>query len=126
MDIKTMNVLVLAYLGDAYFEVMVREFLVFDLKIEKVNLLQKRATQIVSAKGQAIIMAELLESNQLTQDELLIFKRGRNAKIKTFKKDIASYHTATGLEVLIGYLKLTNQDERIKTLFKIMSKVEMN
>lgn len=119
MDIREVNVLVLAYLGDAIYEIYVRRYLI-DRGIANVNDLQNESLKYVSAKGQASFLKEMLDSDFLTNDEIDIVKRARNYKTTSHPKscDIVTYKYATGLEALIGYLELTNKKERID---KIMS-----
>ena len=85
------NILVLAYLGDSVFELYVRNFLVE--RFAKVNTLQKEAIKIVSAKGQDVLIKKLLNNNVLTDDEINVFNRGRNAKCAHHPKntDIITY-----------------------------------
>jgi ribonuclease-3 family protein len=112
------NILVLAYLGDSVFELYVRKFLIE--KFFKVNTLQKEAIKIVSAKGQDNLIKKLINDNVLTQEELDIFNRGRNAKCAHHPKntDIITYKYATGFEALIGYLYLENK-ERLEEIISL-------
>ena len=114
---KDKNVLVLAYLGDAIYEVYIREYLI-KKNIVKVDNLQKEAIKYVSAKAQAKIINNLIEKNILTEEELEIFYRARNHKGTRHPKntDIITYKYATGLEALIGYLYLEKRKERIEEL----------
>ena len=75
MDINTINIISIAYLGDAIYEVYIRESLI-KKGIAKVEDLTKEATRYVSAKGQASILKYLLDENFLTEEELDIVKRG--------------------------------------------------
>ena len=114
MDINTINIITLAYLGDAIYEVYIREKLIKQ-GIAKVEDLQRRSTLYVSAKGQAQIVKNLIENNDLTEEELEIIHRGRNNKRSTHPKhtDIVTYKYSTGFEALIGYLYLSNQQNRL-------------
>ena len=116
-NIGTMNILALAYLGDAIYEVYIRTFLL-QKGIQKVNELQRQAKQFVSAKGQARILKELLDQQLLTEQEIDVVKRARNHKSHKSPKntDIVTYKQSTGLEALFGYLFLTHQTERINKL----------
>ena len=115
------NILVLAYLGDSVFEIIVRKYLV-DKGINKVNTLQKEAIKYVSAKGQCKFVTKLIEENKLTNDELEIFYRGRNHKSNSHPKntDIITYKYATGFEAIIGYLYLKNDYKRIKEIGELL------
>ena len=76
MDLRTINVMSLAYLGDAIYEVYIRENLIN--KYAKVDELQKNAVNYVSAKGQVKILDNLINNNILNEEELDVIKRGRN------------------------------------------------
>lgn len=119
MNIDTINIITLAYLGDAVYEVYIRNYLI-NKNIVKVDALQKEATKYVSAKGQAKILTNLIENNILTTKELDIVKRGRNYKRSTHPKntDIITYKMSSGFEALIGYLYLENNISRIEEIMK--------
>lgn len=122
MDINNINVIVLAYLGDAIYEVYIRESLI-NKGINKVERLQEESVKYVSAKGQAKILDNLISTGILTEEESDIVKRGRNYKRSAHPKntDIVTYKYATGFETLIGYLYLTNKDR----LNEILNQIEM-
>ena len=109
-ELITMSPLVLAYLGDTVFESHIREYLITKNINKKVNDLHKSAVKYVNAKAQATIIHNI--ENQLTEDELRIYKRGRNQKSHTSPKnaDIIDYKHATGFEALIGYLYLAQSN----------------
>lgn len=117
---KDKNVLVLAYLGDAIYEVYIRKYLI-DKNIVKVDNLQKEAVKYVSAKAQAKIINNLIEQNILTEEELEIFYRARNHKGTRHPKntDIVTYKHSTGFEAIIGYLYLENK-ERLNKIINII------
>lgn len=123
MNINTINVITLAYIGDAIYEVYIREQLIKN-GIAKVEDLQKEAIKYVSAKGQATILNNLLANNQLTSSEIDIVKRGRNYKRSTHPKntDIITYKLSTGFETLIGYLYLSKNTTRLK---EILNNIEV-
>lgn len=112
-----MNSLVLAYLGDAIYELLIRTFLV-EQGICKVNELQKEAVYYVSAKGQTYYLEKLIEKNILTSEEMEIVKRARNHKNSRHPKntDMNTYKKATGFEALFGYHYVNQNWERIKEL----------
>ena len=124
MDVKQINVITLAYLGDAIYEVYIREHLI-STGIAKVEELQKAAIKYVSAKGQSKILAMLIDYNYLTDDELDIVKRGRNYKRESHPKntDIITYKMSTGFETLIGYLYLNNEKKRLDAIIKYILEV---
>lgn len=104
-----MNNLVLAYLGDAVYELHIRKYLV-SKGIAKVKNLQQESLNYVSAKSQRRILEELENRNILTKEEIEIVNRGRNADSHSSKTtDIITYKKATGFECLIGYLYQNNQ-----------------
>lgn len=119
MNVKEINVITLAYLGDAVYEVFIRNYLI-NKGIAKVEELQKEAIKYVSAKAQARILNYLINNNYLSNEEIEIVKRGRNYKRDTHPKntDIITYKMSTGFESLIGYLYLDNQNERINEIMK--------
>lgn len=114
MEAKNRNSLALAYIGDAIYEVYIREYLL-NQGIEKVNKLQKEATKYVSARGQAEYLRQMINDNFLSDEELQVVMRARNHKTNSSPKntDIITYKNATGLEALIGYLYLDGNNDRI-------------
>lgn len=118
MNVNTINIIALAYLGDSIYEAYIREFLI-NKGIQKVNELQQEAVQYVSAKGQAKILTHLIDNNLLTENEIDIVKRGRNNKRNSHPKntDIITYKISTGFEALIGYLYYEKKLDRLKEIF---------
>ena len=104
-----MNNLVLAYLGDAVYELYIRDYLI-SKGLANVNALQKASLAFVSAISQRKIL-ENLENNQVfSEEEKQLINRGRNASgHKSKNTDIVTYKKATGLECLIGHLYLNNK-----------------
>ncbi|WP_338752594.1 Mini-ribonuclease 3 [Bacillus sp. FJAT-52991] len=113
-DAKQMNSLALAYMGDGIYEVYVRRHLL-ELGKVKPQLLHKEATKYVSAKAQAKVLFQMIEEEKLTEEELAIVRRGRNAKSGTIPKntDVQTYRYSTAFEALLGSLFLTGQDHRL-------------
>ena len=109
--------LTLAYVGDAVYEVFIRNKLVFETD-RKVNDLNKLARKYVSARAQSIIVDNII--SEFTEDELAVYMRGRNTKVNTKAKnaDFREYHSATGFEALIGYLYLTKNEERLNFIME--------
>ena len=102
----------LAYLGDAVLEVMVRERLVLDGKGD----INKRALEYVTAVSQSKAVEKILP--MLTEDELAVYKRGRNSTHTAPKSATrAEYSRATGLECVFAYLHLAGERERMQELF---------
>ncbi|WP_092921758.1 Mini-ribonuclease 3 [Romboutsia hominis] len=112
-ELITMSPLVLAYIGDTIYESYIREYLIRKNINKKVNDLHKSAIKYVNAKAQATVMHEIEE--ELSEDELRIYKRGRNQKSHTSPKnaDIIDYKCATGFEALVGYLHLGGEKDRL-------------
>lgn len=119
-----MNSLALAYIGDATYELYIRMFLI-NKGLTKVNNLQKEAINFVSAKNQAKYLKMLINDKILTDEELTIVTRARNHKVNSHPKntDIITYKLATGLEALIGFLKINNNEKRIKEIMEYITKV---
>ncbi|MBR3908926.1 MAG: ribonuclease III [Clostridia bacterium] len=113
--------LALAYMGDAVYETIIRRHLLEKANMP-VNKLHKLAKDYVSANAQSTLM-DIIEPH-LTEEELAVYKRGRNAKPHTVPKntDINVYKRATGLETLIGYLYLTGSTSRIDELVGLILK----
>ena len=115
-----MENLVLAYLGDAVYELYIREHLI-KKGIQNVNDLQKETVKFVSANAQSEILSYLLDNNVLTNEEYEIVKKGRNAHSHSSKTtDIVTYKRSTGLECLIGYLYL-NKKERLDEIMGVIT-----
>ena len=120
LNIKNINSLALAYLGDSIYEVYIRNFLI-NKGIVKVNELQKEAISYVSAKKQSEYITKMIDKNFLLEDEIQIIKRARNHKSHASKStDIRTYKNSTGLEALIGYLYLTKKEDRIIEIMKFI------
>ncbi len=107
--------LVLAYMGDAVYELMIRERIVLEGN-RQVNKLHHAAVHYVKAGTQAELI-RLLEPD-LSEQEKAVFRRGRNAHSHTSAKNasVIDYRMATGFEALIGYLWLAGEKERLRTL----------
>lgn len=112
---KNINPIVLAFVGDAVYSLYVRESLVFSSDY-KTGELNKLATAKVKATAQAEFIKSILPI--LTEEELGIFKRGRNAKKSTKAKHatVSEYNLSTGFEALLGYLYVIGDLERINYL----------
>ena len=111
--------LVLAYMGDAYYELFIRNMLV-DQANEQVEKLHKKTMSYVKAAAQAAIIDHYIEAEMLTEEEMAVFKRGRNTKSHTIPKNAvpSEYRKATGFEALIGFLYLKGDTERTEELIK--------
>lgn len=116
-DIKTISPLVFAYIGDSVYDLIIKSILVGRGNIP-VNKLHKKASDLVKAQSQ-VRMYESVK-DVLSEDEVAIFKRGRNAKSYTSAKNASKidYRMATGYEALIGYLYMEDKIDRIYELVK--------
>ena len=118
---RQLNAATLAFVGDAIYSLLVREHLT-----EKPNLkigdLHAQTAALVCASAQAAALQAI--KPLLTDDELAIFKRGRNLHQSNIPKSatVKEYHDATGLESLFGFLHLSKNCERVQELFKICVK----
>ena len=103
------NGLALAYIGDAIYELRIRNY-VLSLGLTKVNDMNKKAVEFTKGEAQAQVMRHMIENNMLSDEEMDMFKRGRNSSVKKIRKNIsrADYLEGTGFESLVGYLYLTN------------------
>ncbi len=116
-DLKTYSPLTLAYIGDVVYDLIIRT-LVVEQGNAPVNKLHKRVSSMVKASAQMELYHGI--EDMLTEEELSIYKRGRNAKSFTTAKNatITEYRSATGLEALMGYLYLDNRLDRVLELMK--------
>ena len=117
-DVKEFSPLVLAYIGDAVYELIIRSILV-SMGNRPVNKLNKDATSLVKASAQSEIIK--LISDSLSDKEYTVFKRGRNSSPHTMAKNasMTDYKYATGFEALIGFLYLDNRCDRALELVKL-------
>ena len=118
MNTKTINIQVLALLGDAVLSLYIREQLL-KKGINNANKLQELSIAYVSAKGEVKILKKLIENNILTEEEIDVIKRGRNNKKESHPKntEITTYKKSTGFEALLGDLYINNKD-RLKEILE--------
>ena len=120
-DVKPneLSPLTLAFIGDTVFDLIVREDLICKAN-RPANDLHNLAVRKVKASAQAGFVEKILPF--LTESEIAVYKRGRNAKSGHLPKNASQtdYHMATGFEALIGYLYLSDEIQRIKELFYII------
>ena len=116
-DIRAYSPLTLAYIGDAVYELVIRSVVV-ERANRSANDLHKMSVKYVKAEAQAKMIEALLEV--LSEDELAVYKRGRNAKSYTMAKNasMSDYRKATGFEALMGFLYLSGQTDRMLDLIK--------
>ena len=117
MEVKQMNSTMLAFVGDSYYDLKIREML-----CRRGNNKHKRlhhlAVKYVSAHAQATTLTYLIENHLLSDKELEVVKKGRNTKSRSVPKntDVLTYTHSTAFEALIGYLYLTNQTQRLEEI----------
>ena len=114
-DMRDYSPLTLAYIGDAVYELVVRSYVVGrgNAPVEKLHM---KTSRMVRAQAQACLIEQL--KPVLTEEELAVYRRGRNARSATKAKNATTgeYRRATGCEALIGYLFLTEEYERLVRL----------
>lgn len=117
VDIRSYSPLALAYIGDGIYDLIIRSMIVGKGNTQA-NQLHRQTSQLVKAHTQSEMIGILLP--ELTEEEMAVYKRGRNAKSPTMAKNatMADYRRATGFEALMGYLYLENQMERMMELIK--------
>lgn len=118
VDLKTYSPLTLAYIGDAVYELVIRSLIV-EQGNAPVNKLHKRSSRLVKAKSQAEAAEKLMDV--FTEEELAVYKRGRNTRSHTMAKnaEMIDYRMATGFEAVMGYLHLKQDYERIIELVRL-------
>lgn len=119
-----MSLYQLSFLGDAVFELMVREYII-SKNIVKLNDLQKCTLSFVTAKRQAYFVNCLIENGVLNEDEIDIVRRGRNLKTHKSPKncDAVTYKYSTAFEILVGYLYVNDRD-RLNEIFDYIVDIE--
>ena len=118
VDIKTYSPLVLAYIGDCVYDLIIKSMMI-NKGNNKVHKLHEMTSSYVQASAQSFMMREMQE--HLTEEEHAVYRRGRNAKSISPAKNqsITDYRRATGFEALIGYLYLNKEYKRLMDLVKI-------
>ena len=115
-DINAVSILGLAYIGDCVFEMMVRNSLLLGGH-KAASDLHHCTVSIVNAPSQARFYEAV--ADLLDDEEQRVYKRGRNARVNSIpaRATVAEYHSATGLEALLGYLYLSGSYDRLNELF---------
>ena len=118
VDIKTYSPLALAYIGDCIFDLIIKS-LVLNQGNKQVQKMHKETSRIVQASAQSLMMREI--QKHLTEEEHLVYKRGRNTKTVSPARNqsLTDYRRATGFESLLGYLYLKKEWKRMLDLVKI-------
>lgn len=117
MDVAKMSGTSLAYIGDAVYEVYVRQYVLEKNPID-VNKQNRMAIKFVRAEGQAYAIKKMLPN--LTEEEQMLVKRARNRKITSRPHNVqpVTYKLATAFEAFIGYLHLSGQKERLDEIVR--------
>ena len=118
-EVNSISMLVLAHIGDGVYELLVRTMLCAQGH-SAVQQLHKLTVAQVNAPAQAAAVKKILPG--LSDEELAVYKRGRNAKVNSIpqRASEAEYHAATGLEALFGWLYLRGRRDRISELFAMI------
>ena len=111
MEAGMLSPLALAFVGDGVYSLLVREHLV-GLANRPVGELHRLSVEMVRAEAQSAAIIQLMPL--ITEEELAVFKRGRNAHTA---RAGAEYHRSTGLEALFGWLYLSGREARARELF---------
>ncbi len=121
INITDYSPLTLAYIGDGIYEIVIRTIIV-DEANRQVNKIHKAASGLVKAGTQAKMIHLIMDD--LTEEEIQIFKRGRNAKAVTRAKNasMSEYRRATGFEALMGWLYLSGKSDRMMDLIMLALK----
>lgn len=112
--------LTLAYIGDCVYEMTIRTLLV-SRGNAPVNTLNRKASNLAKASSQSRMISALIEAEALTEEEIAVYKRGRNAKSFSTAKNatVNDYRRATGYEALIGWLYLSGRSRRALEIIKL-------
>lgn len=118
VDLRNYSPLTLAFLGDCVFDLIIRTVIV-ERGNRAPESLHKKKSAVVKAQTQARMAESILES--LSEEELAVYKRGRNAKSYSVAKNasVSDYRRATGFEALLGYLYLQDKEDRVIELVKL-------
>ena len=120
---QTYNPLVLAFIGDAHYNLFVKRKLID--RFQQVNVLQKKVAELCSGRFQAKLVKYMIDNNLLTEQEITIFKQGRNHKSHGAPKntDIITYKTATGFECVWGSWYLNEQQDKMGKTWDIIETI---
>ena len=120
MDYKNENTIALAFVGDAVYELFIREHLFEKISKQRPDQMHKSSVKFVKAAAQCASIKKLIEDEFLTEDELALVKRARNHKVATKAKNatVVEYKWATAFEALLGYLYLSDQKERLEEIME--------
>lgn len=126
-EVRLLNPVTLAYIGDAVYEMYIRKYIVYYSKDKRSKNLHKLSIKLANAKAQSEFLEEIKDI--LDEEELEIVRRGRNSKTGHVPKSasVIDYKRATALESLIGYLYLLKRTSRIDDIMKkVLKNSEIN
>jgi len=126
-DVKQLNALALAYMGDAVLEIAIRKHLLRAGRV-KPNILHREATHYVSAKAQSMVIHQMIDEHYFTEEEMAGLKRGRNAKSGSVPKntDVQTYNYSSAFEAVLGFLYLTGQQARVDGIIRYAIQIVEN
>jgi len=118
-ELAQISPLVMAYVGDAVYELAVRSRIVMD-RSRKIKDIHQEVVGLVNAEKQAQLLRKI--ESRLTEEEMAVVRRGRNAKTHSVPRhaDTADYRWSTGLEALFGYLYLKGDEERLREILEMI------
>ena len=121
-EVGALSTLALAHVGDSVYEVMIRSALAL-AGVTAAHELHRETVHRVNAPAQARAAEHILPN--LREEELAVYKRGRNAKVNSVPQhaNVSEYHAATGLEALFGWLWLQGKTDRLQELFSLITEV---
>jgi ribonuclease-3 family protein len=122
IDLQIISNQTLAFIGDAVYNVYIRSYLASKSNMQT-GILHRQSIKYVSAKAQSRIIDNIIKN--LSEDEMNIYKRGRNTNITTVSKnvDVIEYKKATGFEALIGELYIQKKIDRLEEIIKMSIKI---
>lgn len=114
------NTVALAFIGDAVYELFIRESLFGSVSKNKADAMHRSAVRYVKASAQCEAVKRLISEGLLTDEELALVKRARNHRVATKAKNasMVEYKWATAFEALLGYLYLSRQSERLMEIME--------
>lgn len=117
IDLQKVSSQTLAFIGDAVYNVYIRAYLA-SLSNEQTGKLHVKSIKYVSAKAQSKTIDLIFDL--LNEEEVQVYKRGRNTHIPSVSKnvDVVNYKKATGFEALLGYLYVKKENERLDFIVK--------
>lgn len=124
MKVELLNGANLAFVGDAYYELYIREHCI-KKGITNQKELHKECVKYVSAHGHYLVFEKMKEVDFLSDDEMSVFKRGRNHNYHSNRKNLnpAEYVISSGFESLIGYLYLKDDKKRLDEIMQFSIKI---